>query len=186
MNLSQEIARVKQSIMQLELLFNRYFTGLEKRPPLKQMNALQKAINILTINTHLAKTASEQFQLKNLTQQFSTYRRKWERGVRDIEEGRKKPGQQAFGGMGMTAADEAEMRGSDDETARIQHLANEVDTAVETYVQLAEKHLGKNYSTDSVRSVLESKLGGIREKYGDNVSLAVVYEDGTIKIKPKK
>ncbi len=86
----------------------------------------------------------------------------------------------------MTAAAATEMQGSDDEMNRIQHLANEVDTAVETYVHLAEKHLGKNYSADSVKTILESKLGGIREKYGDNVSLAVLYEDGTIKIKPKK
>ncbi|MCK5808623.1 hypothetical protein KAH37_06540 [bacterium] len=172
--------------MQLELLFNRYFTGMDKRPPIKQMTALQKAINILTINTHLAKTAAEQFHLKSLTQQFTTYRRKWERGIRDIEEGRIKPGQQAFGGMGMSAADQAEMQGSDDEMGHIQHLTNEVDSAVETYVKLAEEHLGKNYSTESVKTVLESKLGGIRAKYGDGVSLSVVYEDGTIKIKPKK
>jgi len=184
MELSQEISLIKRSIVQLELLFNRYFTGREKRPPLVEMEALQKRVNILTINKNLAKTAMEQFQLQSLTQQFTTYRNKWERGVRDIENGRIKPGQQAFGSMGMTPADVAEMSG-EDETASINHLAGEVDSAVETYIQLAEEHLGKKYSSQSVKSVLESKLGGIREKYGDDVSLSVVYEDGTIKIKPK-
>lgn len=186
MEISHDINRTKQSILQLELLFNRYFTGLDKRPPLKQMKALQKAVNLLTINKNYAKTASDHFQLKNVTEQFSAYRRKWERGVRDIEEGRVKPGQQAFGGIGMTVADTAEMSGGDKEMEQIQHLTNEVDSAVESYVKLAEEHLGKKYSTESVKTVLESKLGGIREKYGNDVSLSVVYEDGTIKIKPKK
>ncbi len=187
MELSRELAKLRQEIAQLERLFNRYFTGVDKRPPVRVLEALQKKVNILTVNTHLAKTAAEKFQLQTVVQQFTAYRTKWERGVRDIEEGRTKPGQHYFGGIGLTPSDEAELSGgADDEMDEIQHLAKEVDSAVDRYVHLAEERLGKHYSTDSVRVALESKLDSIRQKYGNNVSLDVVFEDGRIKIKPKR
>jgi hypothetical protein len=180
MNLIHEISFLKQKIEILEQKFAQYFMGLEKRPPLKELSEIKSQISQLIKMESNLKQQSEKFQVQTIVNRFTTYRLKWERGVRDIEEGRIKPGSGFFGGMGTSFKN----------SLKIEKKTEQKDSVIEKtakqYVELSRKFLNKNYDTKAVSQMLEKKMKEIKTKMGNNIVLRVYFDGQKVKIKPVK
>ena len=59
-----------------------------------------------------------------------------------------------------------------------------IDSTANKFIELSRKYTNKAYSFDAVTEMLTKKIGDVREKFGNNFSFDVCYEDGKVKIKP--
>lgn len=184
------INQMLEKIDRLETQFNLYFSGQLKRPPLPLLQQIKSEIMNAMGQIKDLKQQKDKFLLQSLIQKFTTYRMKWERGVKDIEEGRLKPGLHFFGGLGVKLRQELEQEKS--ETVKERKVdkalsnAAEVDNAVDKYIALSQRFLKKNYNKDAVRQSLEQKLDTVKKKYGNNFKFNVFFDGEKVRIKPEK
>ena len=186
MQISEFVSSLITKIEKLDHDFNLYFSAQEKRPPLQALENMKKEVSLLMRNATMSKNLVEQNLATQLVNRFTTYRQKWERCVRDIEEGRAKPGIKFFGGFGnsdlsdlKSAADSVEKR-----DAEAFAMSAMIDQTANKFIELSKKYTNKAYSFDAVAEMLTKKIGDVREKFGNNFSFDVYYEDGKVKIKP--
>lgn len=189
MIISKAVPELIEKIEKLERQFNLYFIGQEKRPPLAALDKLKREVNELMAASMSTKNLAEQHLATQLINRFTVYRQKWEKFVNDIEEGRAKPGSHFFGGLGagfarsMQSDPEAEQREKDNKAFRMSAM---IDETAKKFVDMSRRLANKNYSIESVTDMLEKKIGDIRQKMGDDFTFDVYFEDGKVKIKPKK
>jgi hypothetical protein len=190
MIISKAVPELIEKIEKLERQFNLYFIGQEKRPPLAALDKLKREVNELMAASMSTKNLAEQHLATQLINRFTVYRQKWEKFVNDIEEGRAKPGSHFFGGLGsggfarsMQQDPEAAQREKDNKAFRMSAM---IDETAKKFVDMSKRLANKNYSIESVTDMLEKKIGDIRQKMGDDFTFDVYFEDGKVKIKPKK
>lgn len=185
-DLSSKVAELNQKIERLETQFNFYFTGQERVPPLKQLAALKADVMRLMDMEESVKTVSDKFLIQTLVQKFTTHRIKWERGVKDIEEGRAKPGLHFFGGLGtaLTAEALSSLEGSSSAVRKVAENEKKIELAAEKYIELSQKYMNKTYDRTVIMQTLNARMKEIRSKYGDNFKLDVFFDGKTVKIKP--
>ena len=188
MQVSEFVSTLASKIEKLDHDFNLYFTAQEKKAPLQALENMKKEISQLMKTAAISKNLVEQNLASQLINRFTTYRQKWERCVRDIEEGRAKPGMKFFGCGGnsdlsdlKSAADSVERR--DAEAFKLNAIINET---ADKFIELSKKYTNRTYSPEAVSEMLAKKIGDIREKFGSNFTFDVYYEDGKVKIKPVK
>ncbi len=180
MDLIHEISFLKQKIEILEQKFAQYFMGLEKRPPLKELAEIKSQISKLMQMESSLKQPSEKFQVQTIVNRFTSYRLKWERGVKDIEEGRIKPGSGFFGGMGVS------FKKSLTPKQKTEKKDSLIEKTAKQYVELSRKFLNKNYDQKAVSQMLDKKMKEIKAKLGNDVVLRVYFDGEKVKIKPVK
>jgi hypothetical protein len=73
-------------LRELEILYERYFSGMEKREPLRQREALQKRLRQF-VNRRIMKT-DLRFRYESLAARYHTYTSYWDRILRLMDEGR--------------------------------------------------------------------------------------------------
>lgn len=188
MGIAQQASALIIKIEKLEHSFNFYFSGVDKKPPLDELKSLKKQIDNLMMEAQDSKNSAEKFLVSQIISRFTVYRTKWERGVRDIEDGRAKPGQNFFGKMGAGALNDlkssvSEIEKKDAEAFRINAIINET---ADRYIEMSRKHTGKTFNRESVSEMLEKKIDEVKKKFGDRFSFKVYFEDGKVKIKPEK
>lgn len=86
MGLSEDIERLEASIRQLQIEWDKFFGGVERRPP----TALQARVEALVrqhANTDI-RNATERFRYQNVTARFNTLNELWNKRLRALEEGR--------------------------------------------------------------------------------------------------
>ncbi len=190
MKFHQRIFQLAEKIERLEHSFNFYFTAQEKKPPLDKLNRLKIEVDELVKVSQDLKNSAERFLAMQIVNRFTTYRMKWEKGVRDIEEGRAKPGLHFFGGLGIGRSPMDDIKRSADELAKKDsdafRMSAEIDEAAEKYIKMSQKYTGKTFAREAVTSMLEKKIDEVRKKFGDRFKFSVVYEDGKVRIKPEK
>jgi hypothetical protein len=190
MKFHQRIFQLAEKIERLEHSFNFYFTAQEKKPPLDKLNRLKIEVDELVKVSQDLKNSAERFLAMQIVNRFTTYRMKWEKGVRDIEEGRAKPGLHFFGGLGIGRSPMDDIKRSADELAKKDsdafRMSAVIDEAAEKYIKMSQKYTGKTFAREAVTSMLEKKIDEVRKKFGDRFKFSVVYEDGKVRIKPEK
>jgi hypothetical protein len=190
MKLGHRVTELISKIQKLDRMFIFYFTGHESRPPLKDLKDLKSEINTLSLKMSDSKNTAEKYLVSQLVNKFATYKNKWEKGVRDIEEGRLKPGLHFFGGLGTSLSGLSDLKNQaadiDRKDGEAFRMASVIDEAARKYVEMNKKYTGKKYSTDDVSKMLEKKIDDIKKKIGDKFLFNVYYEDGKVKIKPEK
>ncbi len=185
MSLRKTVDRLISSVERLDREFNFYFTGRERVPPLRSLEKLKREITLLMQSGEESKNSAERYLVQSFIQKFTSYRTKWERGVKDIEEGRAVPGRNFFGGLGNISKDFSNLsqQEKDNEAFR---TASVIDEAARKYVEMNKKHSGKTVSKDAVSKMLEKRIDDIRKKVGERFKFKVFIEDGKVKIKPEK
>ncbi len=91
-NIRQKIAELNGRLLELDTKFNLYFSGIEKLPPVKEFDQLKREVSSSVKAKSILMSVSMLFFANSFHQRFSSYRAKWEKKLRDIEEGRTKPG----------------------------------------------------------------------------------------------
>ncbi|HOW50426.1 MAG TPA: hypothetical protein PLV42_00115 [bacterium] len=188
MDLKGKIDEVAVTIQRLDRAFNFYFTGFEKRPPLKMYERLQREIKKLHDMADEVKNTADRYMIQMLVSRFSTYRIKWDRGLRAIEDGRTKPGTEFFGGIGKDPKALGEKVPDFDEIADKGEAVDEVEMrlsdAAKRYVALARAHMGKMYDPESIKQMLETKIPEMRKKFGDDIEFEVYFDGEKVRVKP--
>ena len=186
MQIGEFVSTLITKIEKLDHDFNMYFTAQEKKAPLQALENMKREVNLLMKGASDSQNLVEKNLASQLINRFTTYRQKWERCVRDIEEGRAKPGMKFFGGFGSSdlndlksAADSVEKR-----DAEAFAMSVMIDRTANKFIELSRKYTNKAYSFDAVTEMLTKKIGDVRQKFGNDFTFDVYYEDGKVKIKP--
>lgn len=106
--LEEELTDLAGRIERLRVLYQQYFMGLERMPPLVQREQLERRIRESPLNE--ARRATYKFRFQSLVQRLRTYEVYWDRLQRDIEEGRIERGVIQEGGLRPARVTTAEER----------------------------------------------------------------------------
>ena len=81
-----EIIVLERRFAELKVLYDNYFSGLERREPLKQREALASALRCIE-TSGMPGSTQVQFRFNNLRARLQTFETQWNRISRKIEEG---------------------------------------------------------------------------------------------------
>lgn len=95
--LEEELTDLAGRIERLRVLYQQYFMGMERIPPLVQREQLERRIRESALND--IRRAAFKFRFQSLIQRLRTYEVYWDRLQRDIEEGRVERGVVQEGGL---------------------------------------------------------------------------------------
>lgn len=86
MALGEELDLIEQSIRQLKIEWEKFFGGVEKKPPNELKGRLEALIR-RHANVEI-RNNSERFRYQNLTARYNTFNELWSKRLRALEEGR--------------------------------------------------------------------------------------------------
>ena len=186
MQIGEFVSTLITKIEKLDHDFNMYFTAQEKKAPIQALENMKREINLLMKGAADSQNLVEKNLATQLINRFTTYRQKWERCVRDIEEGRAKPGTKFFGGFGSSDLSDLKSAANSVERRDAEAFAMSamIDQTANKFIELSKKYTNKAYSFDAVTEMLTKKIGDVRQKFGNDFTFDVYYEDGKVKIKP--
>jgi len=167
--------QVEKELKDLEIAYEQYFLGIEKRSPEQQRSKFTVRMRKF-ITLHIPQT-DLRFRLNGITSRFNSYCGYWDRIQRLIDEGK-----------------------YERHTSRIQRRANETASPSETplneskddpvdnlYEQLVQAHQScqmRPPNREQVASFLTKQAEAIKQRFGDKqVDFVVVTEAGKPKIK---
>lgn len=167
----RELGGIEQELKALEILYEQYFAGAEKREPMQKREAVSKRLRQF-VNRKIIQT-DLRFRYQTVAARFFSYTSYWDRIVRLIDEGRY-----------------ARHTGkSVPEQPSPSPPAAEIDLRDRIYQDLLAARASCQLSgtppeRDQVYRFLDLQRDKIREKFGDReVEFRVVTEEGKPKIK---
>lgn len=181
--IDRELASIEQAMRNLEISYEQYFCGIEKREPVKDRESLGRMMRQFA-NRRIMQT-DLRFKYQNLATRFHSYSGYWDRILRLIEEGRYHrqkgalPKPPAASTASATAATPASGNGGE-----VDNLYRELMAA-----RKACNIAGAAPQRDQVAAMLDKQRAQIREKFGDRpVDFRVETRDGKprIVVKAKK
>jgi hypothetical protein len=81
-----ELTQFEKQLDALKVAYERYFMGLDRRPPETLRKTVVRLMRDLEHRTFIRNTA-QKFRLRSLVQRWTTYKQYWDRVMRQIEEG---------------------------------------------------------------------------------------------------
>lgn len=172
--IARELGALEQDQKDLEILYEQYFAGIEKREPVQARESL--AIRLRRFANRRIMQTDLRFRYQNLATRFHSYAGYWDRILRLMDEGRYARHQhQAPVAPAMQPAEAAAPAWPD-----------EIDTL---YRQLLAAHRTGTVGIaipdrQQLAAFLERQREAIRSKFGNReVEFRVVTEDGRPKIK---
>jgi hypothetical protein len=171
-NLGRLLDQLENTVKKLEIRYEQYFAGIEKREPINEREEatrqLYRFVNRRIIQTDL------RFKCQNLATRFHSYCNYWDRTLRLIEEGR------YHRGAGRpTSAPPTPAVKSPASTGNLDYV----------YEALVKAHVASGSGSTlpektKIAAFLEQQQSKIREKFGDReVEFQVTSENGKPKIK---
>jgi len=171
--IERELGQIEQQLRELEVAYEQYFAGVEKREPLldreKMTKRMRRLVTRRIIQTEL------RFRAQSLSARFNSYSGYWDRILRLIDEGRY-------------------FRQTQGAAPPKPPPAVVATAADKLFQQILEAHDSGRISgplpdRQQVASFLERQQDRIREKYGPGeVDFRVEVEDGKpkIKVRPRR
>jgi hypothetical protein len=173
--ISGALAKIEQEMKELEIRFEQYFAGVEKREPIQEREKLAKLLRRF-VNRRIIQT-DLRFKSQNLATRFHSYCGYWDRILRLMDEGRYVRQASRVVGKGAEKREEPALTGKFDIDA--------------VYLDLLEARKtcgieGVIPSRQQIAAFLERQKSTIREKFGEReVEFRVVTEDGKPKIRAR-
>jgi len=181
--INRELEQIEHDMKTLEIAYEQYFSGIEKREPMKDRETLTKRIRQFA-NRRIMQT-DLRFKYQNLATRFHSYNGYWERILKLMDEGK----------YHRNASQVTKPTGLKNQPGKPAAAAasggSEVDS-VYNDLMAARKNCniaGKAPDRAQVASMLEKQKAAIREKFGDRpVAFKVETRDGKprIVVKAKK
>lgn len=174
--ISRALVKIEQEMKELEIRYEQYFAGVEKREPRnereKLATLLRRFVNRRIIQTDL------RFKAQNLATRFHSYGGYWDRILRLMDEGRYVR-QLSRSGSGTRDQEAATSIAADNDG---------LDAVYRDFLE-ARKACGIEGampSREQITTFLERHKKALREKFGDReVEFRVVTQDGKPMIKAK-
>lgn len=180
--IARELGTLEQDQKELEILYEQYFAGIEKREPVKVRESL--AIRLRRFANRRIMQTDLRFRYQSLATRYHSYSGYWDRILRLMDEGRY--ARHLHHAAGVPDAPGAPAMQSAAAAPAVPAAGDEIDTI---YRQLlAASRLSKIElavpDRQQLAAFLERQKAMIREKFGDReVEFRVVTEDGKPKIK---
>lgn len=173
--IAQELDAIQQAMKELEMRYEKYFAGAEKREPYNERKALERRLRHFT-NRRIVWTDLK-FRYQNIASRFMSYGQYWDRILRLIDEGKfHRP-------SASRPASRASVQQEDPDT-EANRLQQELSRARD-----ACGLSGAAPSTRKVADFLASQREKIRTRYGDRpveFSIDTSGEKPRIKVSLKK
>lgn len=172
--LSQELDEIQQQLKELEIRYEQYFAGVEKREPHRERIELAKRLRHYShrriIQTDL------KFRCHGLTSRFMSYAQYWDRILRLIDEGKYHRHTARLHAPATVATVPPETTST---RAEIESLQQQLSTA-----RKAAGLPGEAPSFSKIAAFLDSQREKINSRYGDQpVQFSVDCSDGKPRIK---
>jgi len=169
----------EKDLKELEIAYEQYFLGLEKRSPELQRNKF--TVRMRKLVTHYIPQTDLRFRLNSITSRFNSYCSYWDRIQRLIDEGKYE-----------RHTSRIQRRGSARLTATEEHPPSAAADPVDRlYTQLVDAHQScqmRPPNRDQVVSFLAKQTEAIKERFGEReVDFYVITEGGKpkVKVRPK-
>jgi hypothetical protein len=154
--LARELDDIQTELKELEIRYEQYFSGLERREPYQDREKLARRLRQFT-NRHIVWTDLK-FRYQNLATRFMTYGQHWDRILRLIEEGKYERHMTKLKQSSRTKKTPSPL--SPDQEAN--QLHQELNQA-----RQAQGFSGDAPSKEKVASFLSAQREKIRDRYGD-------------------
>ncbi|MBU5635350.1 hypothetical protein KOM00_01220 [Geomonas sp. Red69] len=183
MGVAEDIAKLELDLRELVIKYEQYFFGIEKREPLRLLDAVERAVrryqNVSIPNT------SQRFKYDSLVATLSVHKQKWTRTNRLIEEGKF---QRDRFRMSLHQAEKAEKPSKSTPTPASPEA--QVESVFQQYVnaRLACNLPVDNVTREKVAEAINRQKPVLMQKYGcRDVDFVVVIEGGkpSLKARPK-
>jgi hypothetical protein len=187
--LQDDLDRVDVMIRQLQVKWDLFFNGAEKKPPSELQGQLDTLIKRLN-NTEI-RNNGDRFRFQGLSSRFSTFNELWQKRLRAREEGR------AFGRHGIKAeasaperpAPAAAMRGEANREFRVADAARDagaVRALYDHYVQERRRVGEAAPAFERFQALIAKQAQKIRaEKGASAVDFRLETRDGKVSLKAK-
>ena len=186
MDINQKTAELDGRLQKLDRKFNFYFIGNDRVPPIKDFDQFKREVRLLTREKERSSSAGLRFYVETFLQRFISYRTKWERGLRDIEEGRLSRGAGFFKGRKFARSEVESLDSKKPMTSGLLDIENDIRQATDKYSNLYKRYFHKACNKESLKNQLRAKMKTVQEKYGNGFHLDVSYDGKAIKIKTVK
>lgn len=85
--LKKELNQAKAKLEQLNKLYQRYFMGEDKLPPVQARAEFDRLVFDVKNKVNKSNSTSDKFLMSNLYSLFQSYKGRWEKRLREIEDG---------------------------------------------------------------------------------------------------
>jgi hypothetical protein len=164
-------------IEQIAMLWEMYFSGVERVPPQDERERINRRIRLLAEQT--VNRRAEQFRIEQLQHRFQTYSQNWERMLREREEGRAAAQPHTDHELRRAAAANDPAKGSVDKA--------EEDSLFDRY-QAAKSERGLDIGVD--RKTFDQQIAEqrkkIEERLGRKVRFDVQIENDKVRVVARK
>ncbi len=186
MDVNQKTAELEGRLQKLDRKFNFYFIGQDRVPPIKDFDLFKREVRLLTRERERSTSAGLRFYVETFLQKFISYRTKWDRGLRDIEDGRLSRNADFFKGKKFAREELASLNAPKTRTPVSPDVENDIRQATDKYSVLYKKYFHKVCNKKTLKNQLRAKMNSVQEKYGEGFHLDVSYDGKAIKIKTVK
>jgi hypothetical protein len=83
--LAEDLDEVEEAMVGLQVLYEKYFLGIDRRPPEAQRRQISEKMRVLKSTT--VKNTALKFRIQTLFAKLISFERMWDRTLREIEEG---------------------------------------------------------------------------------------------------
>jgi hypothetical protein len=83
--LAEELDKVDEDLAKLQVLYEKYFLGIDRRPPDTERKSVSGRLR--TMRTTVVKNTGLKFRINTLFAKLISYERMWDRTLREIEDG---------------------------------------------------------------------------------------------------
>lgn len=175
--IARELGEIEQALKELEVTFEQYFAGVEKRAPIQDRDHLQRRL-LRFANRRITQT-DLRFRYQNLATRFHQYCGHWDRILRLIDEGRYQRHLAKTKSPAALPKDPAPVAAKSYAELELERIYGELLAAREGC-----RLTGAAPERAQVAAFLEGQREKIREKFGDReVEFRVAIEEGKPKIK---
>jgi hypothetical protein len=83
--LAEDLDAMDEAIVELQVLYEKYFLGLDRRPPDQQRRKVSEKMRVM--KTSQVKNTALKFRIQTMFAKLISFERMWDRTLREIEEG---------------------------------------------------------------------------------------------------
>jgi hypothetical protein len=179
--LAEELDAMDEAIVELQVLYEKYFLGIDRKPPDRERK--QVSDRMRTLKTAYVKNTALKFRLHTLFAKLISFERMWDRTLREIEDGTYH--RDVFKAK-MHANREERQKAAKGQAASFHISDDKLRKLYETYV-VARQRTGESVAGltfDAVASKIRAQVPELLQKHkASNVEFKVVIKGGKAVLK---
>ncbi len=180
--LAEELDTVDEDLAKLQVLYEKYFLGIDRRPPDTERKSVSGRLR--TMRTTVVKNTGLKFRINTLFAKLISYERMWDRTLREIEDGTYK--RDVFKAKYRIAQREKKPPAPAQEAPKVELSDEKLRRLYDTYL-VARQRTGEpieGLSFDAIASKIRAQVPVLMQKHNaKRVEFKVVIKGGKAVLK---